>query len=115
MAPVVRMFSTSLVAVPALSRVDPVTTSGPTGTVMQSSQVSLSTCGVFGAAQEHRAGPERLGPAEGGADKRRGAAGGDPDHDIVLADATFVDGADAGVEVVLRALDRLDQRRQARR
>ena len=34
MAPVVSMFRTSLVAVPALSRVEPLSTSGPTATVM---------------------------------------------------------------------------------
>ena len=45
MAPVVSRLSTSLVAVPALRRVEPVTTSGPTGTVMQTSQVSRISCG----------------------------------------------------------------------
>lgn len=40
MAPVVSVLSTSLVAVPAFMRVEPVTASGPTRTVMQRSQVS---------------------------------------------------------------------------
>ena len=50
MAPVVSVLSTSLVAVPAFIRVEPVTTSGPTGTVMQTSQVSRSSRG--GSEQE---------------------------------------------------------------
>ena len=39
-APVVSMFSTSLVAVPALSRVEPLSTSGPT-----TGRIIRSTCG----------------------------------------------------------------------
>jgi hypothetical protein len=45
MAPVVSVFNTSFVAVPAFIRVDPVTISGPTRTVMQMSQLSRSSRG----------------------------------------------------------------------
>ena len=41
----VRVLSTSLVAVPAFIRVEPVTTSGPTSTRMVASQVSRSSLG----------------------------------------------------------------------
>ena len=40
MAPVVMVLSTSLVAVPAFMRVEPVTTSGPTSTTMHTSTLS---------------------------------------------------------------------------
>ena len=46
MAPVVSMFSTSLVAVPALSRVDPAITSAPTpGAIVRSTNVCSSLSG----------------------------------------------------------------------
>src|SRR5206468_12325176 len=46
-APVVSVLRTSLVAVPALRRVDPVSTSGPVIGLMMTSQVSARTCGGF--------------------------------------------------------------------
>src|SRR6267378_2536481 len=45
MAPVVNVLSTSFVAVPALSRVDPVSTSGPTMGLTMTSHVSANTLG----------------------------------------------------------------------
>jgi hypothetical protein len=48
-APVVNMFSTSLVAVPAFSRVDPLSTSGPTTTITGSSTSGSSSDSVLQA------------------------------------------------------------------
>ena len=45
MAPVVKVLSTSFVAVPALRRVEPVSTSGPTIGLMMTSHVSDNTLG----------------------------------------------------------------------
>src|SRR2546426_825518 len=45
MAPVVNVLSTSLVAVPALRRVEPVSTSGPAMGLMMTSHVSANTLG----------------------------------------------------------------------
>src|SRR2546427_3081646 len=52
MAPVVMVFSTSLVAVAAFMRVDPVSTSGPTLGRISTSQVPVSSCG--GSEQDTR-------------------------------------------------------------
>ena len=85
-------------AVPALSRVEPVTTSGPTGTVMHTSQVSRSSLRRIGAAEEDRPGAEGLGAAQRGADERRRAARRDADHHVGGGHPALVDGADAGVD-----------------
>ncbi len=85
MAPVVRVLSTSLVAVPAFIRVEPVTTSGPTATTMHDVAGVPQQLGRLGAGDDRGAGAEGLGPGERGAHERRGAARGDADHDVVGA------------------------------
>ena len=116
MAPVVSVLSTSLVAVPALSRVEPVTTSGPTGTVMQLVAAGAQDLGRRVQAEEDRLRAEGLGPAERRAHVRRGAAGGDAQHDVVGPDTRRSSMSPiAGVEVVLGALDRAYQGPVARR
>ena len=61
-APVVRVLSTSLVAVPAFMRVEPVTTSGPTSTVMHTSQVSRSRRGRLRAGDQTPCGRRASAP-----------------------------------------------------
>ncbi len=48
-APVLRMFSTSFVAVPAFSRVEPLSTSGPTTGTMARSTAAFSSASVLQA------------------------------------------------------------------
>src|SRR2546428_13309567 len=71
MAPVVMVFSTSLVAVAAFMRVDPVSTSGPTLGRISTSQVPVSSCGGMEQDTQPVTPPSgfaggRAGPTHGG-------------------------------------------------
>ena len=110
MAPVVRVLSTSLVAVPAFIRVEPVTTSGPVR------HGDTDVAGVaeqgrrLGAGYQHGPGAEGLGPAEGGTDVRGAPLAAMPTT-ASRADTRLASIAcDPGVDVVLRPFGRADQR-----
>ncbi len=96
--------STSLVAVPALRRVEPVTTSGPvSGRIVTSAAGSPAT-----ACTQVR--KTVLAPssrrARGAPDERRGPAGRDADNHIVAADLSLIHLGRAGLRGILSAFHR---------
>ena len=87
MAPVVIMLSTSLVAVPAFMRVEPVTTSGPVrGRIRMSTASSVSWGGGEQATRAVAALTTRR-MLERTSHVWRGPGGGDADDEITGADA----------------------------
>ena len=101
--------STSFVAVPALSRVDPVTISGPVSTRIETSAGVGDLLGGH-AGHEHRLRAALAGPFDRGMNEGRGAAGGDAENDVAGAHPARFELAPRGVGIVLGALDRGDQR-----
>ena len=102
-AAVVSMLSTSLVAVPALRRVEPAMTSGPTaGAIVRSTKVCSSVRGIAG--DEDDAGAGLPGAGERAAHERRHAAGRHADDDVVSRRLQPVDLARAFFVVVLGRL-----------
>ena len=75
------MFSTSLVAVPAFSRVEPLSTSGPTtGVIARSTRGMRSESGLHDRPMVNA--PSLAGVIDRPEDVRRAAAGGDADEHI---------------------------------
>ena len=102
-------------AVPDFIRVDPVTTSGPTRTVMHSSHVSRSSAG--GSEQDTSAvrAPSVCARDSAARTNGRGPAGGDAHDDVVRPDLARVHLADAGIHIVLGAFDRANERGKSAR
>ena len=110
-APVVIVLRISFVAVPALRRVLPVTTSGPvTATIAMSAAAS-----VFGrrrrAGDDRRARADRARVLERAAHVRRGARRGDADDDVARAHAARVEIDARLLQAVLGAFLRARERR----
>ena len=75
------MFSTSFVAVPAFSRVEPLSTSGPTtGAIVRSTAGARSESALHARPIGER--PDRPGVVARAEDVGRAAAGGDADEHV---------------------------------
>ena len=109
-APVVIMLSTIFVAVPALRRVEPVTTSGPTIAMTATSTLREQLLRHRRARDDRRARAAFTRALERAVDERRRARCGDADDDVALAHVMLVDhrGAAGGriLGAFLRAQDR---------
>ena len=109
MAPVVSMFSTILVAVPALRRVEPAITSAPTpGAIVRSTNVCSSVPGSQ-VTKMIRA-PALPRARERAAHELRHAAGRDADDDVLLGRPQARDRPRAFLVVVLDAFLRAEDR-----
>ena len=108
-AAVVSMLRTSLVAVPALSRVEPAMTSGPTaGAIVRSTNVCSSVRGSHVTKMIFALGLARARQAA--AHVRRHAAGRHADDDVLLRRLEPLDRARAVLVAVLGAFLRVEER-----
>ena len=113
-APVLSMFSTSLVAVPAFSRVEPLRTSGPTtGVMARSTRAMMSASGIARQADGER--PELAGVIDGPEHIGRAAAGGDADEHVGGGKGDFGQVAGREFGVVLGPFDRPREGREPAR
>ena len=111
-AAVVIAFSTALVAEPALSRVEPVRTSGPVGIAITTS-ASARRPGPGRAGDEHGRRAASPRGRERAAHERRHRAGRDADQQVARPERAAL--APSDVLAVLGALDRLEHRALAAR
>ena len=112
-APVLSMFSTSLVAVPAFSRVEPLSTSGPTtGVIARSTREMMSASGLHERPMVNA--PSCAGVIDRAQHVGRPAAGGDADEHVVRRKARWPARSCGGeFGVVLGPLDGSRERRRA--
>ena len=108
------MFNTSLVAVPALSLVDPAMTSGPTdGAMVKSTKVCSSVRGSQVTKMIFGSGPSR--PCQRAAHERRHPARRHPDDDVTFRGFESVHRSRAFLVIVLDAFLRAHYRALAAR
>ncbi len=113
MARVVKRFNTSLVAVPAFKRVEPVSTSGPTlGAI---TRFGRSACGIVQTGietEQHGARATPLGLPQRAPNKRGASAGRNADHHVPAVYAAKLDRVRAGHRIILGPFEGLPKRRR---